>query len=1079
VLDRVLCRRLVGRDEQLFALEDALLSAHRGESRFVALGGEAGLGKTRLATELAQRAQRLGWETLWGACSEAELSLPYLPLVEALGNFISTHDPDRLAESLGAARRELAQLFPQLARDEPATPVGDPGQAKLRLFEAVIALLSLAAQDQGVLLVVEDVHWADSATRELLDHLARRLTNTRSLLLLTYRSDELVRRHPLAPLLQSWRRSQVAEIVMLTALDQRQIAEMIGAILDDEEVDAEFRDLMYGRSEGNPFVLEEMLKEALDHGELTRTEEGWRSPHELGIPETVRDTILLRLARLEPSETEVLEAAAVLGRTFDYATLLAASRVPESSVQRALQLGIAQQLLEEAPGGQATYRWRHALTQETVGDEIVLPRRQALHSHAADALLEVGSGSLPLARHLLGAGRFEEAVPACVAAADEAEATLAFADALELVDRALPHAHDPLTRARLLCRMGRLLWMQSKASAAAEVLAEGVAGLEDASQQLEAARYRLVLGRCLWEQSLPKQAHEEFERAVAILKRHGPSADLALAYMRLANAYMFNYDPRALETARRAVEVGRAAGADFERVWATSFLALILFEEGQETEASALLDEAFEEAKRRGYSYIVHNIAYNDAWSRLHTMTAGVGARLEALASGQVPAAMTDMTRMTKSWGLRASGDLLGALEAIEHADALATDTTEKIRWRTRVEYGEVLLELGRLDEAAARLPDPAARADLQDIVYDGAPQIRIRLQTDRLDEAVALAREIAEHAAQFAPYDDAIEVAVEALVAADLLDEAQAVVDAGRTHPSDAGAAFLDLAQGRILLARGAPAEAASILEAVSRTAKDRGFRLVEWRARTLTAEALARTGRRDDAERELKTVAAGAGAAGAVLIANAVRAVAAEFGLALPHIEAEAAPREPEILQAGERLVTSMFADVRGYTTLTSESAPADMHEKITTLYRWAAKEVDRHHGFVDKFAGDAVMATFNATGTRLEHVREALEAALALSGKAALLDLGIGIGISVGPAVVGTTSADGNISVLGQATNLAARLQSAAKQGEIVLSDEAHRRVAPWLQEHGLEAVPEALELKGFEGPQPAWRLRGGAA
>ena len=152
--------------------------------------------------------------------------------------------------------------------------------------------------------------------------------------------------------------------------------------------------------------------------------------------------------------------------------------------------------------------------------------------------------------------------------------------------------------------------------------------------------------------------------------------------------------------------------------------------------------------------------------------------------------------------------------------------------------------------------------------------------------------------------------------------------------------------------------------------------------------------------------------------------------------------------------------------------------MAERITTLYRWAAAEVSRQHGFVNKFAGDAVMATFNATGTRVDHAREALKAALALSGKAALLDLGVGIGISVGPAVVGPPTADGNVFVLGGATNLAARLQTAARAGEIVLSDEAHRRVAEWLTEHGYEPVLEALELKGFDGPQSAWRLHAGA-
>jgi predicted ATPase/class 3 adenylate cyclase len=1083
VLERVLCPRLVGRDDQLFLLEDALLAAHRGESRFVALGGEAGIGKTRLASELAGRAQRLGWAVLWGACSEAELPLPYLPLVEALGNYISLQDKQRLAGALGAARRELAQLFPQLGGDELAQPVGDPGQAKLRLFEAVATLLAVPAHEQGVLVVVEDVHWADSATRELLDHLARRLRNMRSLLLLTYRSDELDRRHPLAPLLQNWRRSGVAELVSLAPLKQSEVAEMIAAILEDQRVEPEFRDLMYARSEGNPFVLEEMLKEAVDRGGDFRGDGGWqrRAVEELRIPETVRDTILLRFARLDRAEGQVLEAAAVLGRTFDYGTLVAVTRAPEPTVHTALGVGVAQQLLEEVPGGRAKYMWRHALTQEAVVDEVVLPRRQDIHSRAADVLLAAEARSLPIARHLLGAGRFEEAVPACVAAAEEAEATMAFADALDLVEHALPHVRDPLPRARLLSRMGRLLWMEGNASAAVDVLPEGVAGLEAAGEEAEAARYRLVLGRCYWEQSRPKQARVEFEHARRVLEARGPSAELAVAYMRLAGLYMFDFDPRAVATAKKAVEVGRAAGADFERVWSASFLALMLFEAGHAAEATRLLDESFAEAQRRGYAYIVHNIAYNDAWAKLHSMTPGVGDRLEALASGRVPASMTDMTRMTKSWALRASGELRGALEAIERADALAANTTEKIRWRTAVEYAEVLLELGRLEEAAARLPAPSQRAELQDIVYDAGPQIRLRLVTGRLDEAVELAREIAEHANQLAPYHDALAVAVEALVAGGLLDEAQAAVDSGRAHPAQTGAPFLDEADGRILLARGEADKAAAILAGVAREAAARGFRLIEWRARTLAGEALGHAGRLKDAEGELAAVVAEAAASGGGLIASSAQAAAERIGVAVPK-PSEPSPTavapEPEIVQAGERLVTSMFADVRGYTALTSATPPAAMAERVTTLYRWAAAEVGRHHGFVDKFAGDAVMATFNATGTRVEHVREALEAALALSGKAALLDLGLGVGIAVGPAVVGPASADGNVSVLGTATNLAARLQTAAEGGEIVLSDEAHRRVEAWLAERGLEAVRQELELKGFEGPQPAWRLRTGA-
>jgi class 3 adenylate cyclase len=307
-------------------------------------------------------------------------------------------------------------------------------------------------------------------------------------------------------------------------------------------------------------------------------------------------------------------------------------------------------------------------------------------------------------------------------------------------------------------------------------------------------------------------------------------------------------------------------------------------------------------------------------------------------------------------------------------------------------------------------------------------------------------------------------------------LDEAQALVDTGRAHPSDAGAVFLDAAEGRILLAHGEADKAAAILAGVAKEAAGRGFKLVEWRARTLAAEALSQAGRREEVERELAAVAGEAGAASAVAIVSSVRAAADRCGVPVPGTAepSQAAAAVPEIVKAGERLITSMFADVRGYTAMTAATPPADMAERITTLYRWATAEVGRHHGFVNKFAGDAVMATFNATGAHVEHVREALEAALALSGKAALLDLGLGIGIAVGPAVVGPTLADGNVSVLGSTTNLAARLQTAANPGEIVLSGEAHRRVESWLTERGLEPVCQELELKGFAGPQQAWRL-----
>jgi adenylate cyclase len=170
---------------------------------------------------------------------------------------------------------------------------------------------------------------------------------------------------------------------------------------------------------------------------------------------------------------------------------------------------------------------------------------------------------------------------------------------------------------------------------------------------------------------------------------------------------------------------------------------------------------------------------------------------------------------------------------------------------------------------------------------------------------------------------------------------------------------------------------------------------------------------------------------------------------------------------ITAGERLVTSLFADVRGYTSMAAASVPGALAVRLTTLHRWAAAEVGKRQGIVDKFAGDSVMATFNATGARIDHATLALDAALALRDKAALMDLPVRIGIAVGPAVVSRSVDEGNVSVLGTTTNLAARLQTAADGGDILLSDEAYRRVSSWLAERGLTAQAEELELKDSTG------------
>jgi class 3 adenylate cyclase len=1078
VATNALCPVLVRRDDELAVLEDALLAARRDESRFVALAGEAGIGKTRLATELVREARELGCTVLAGGCSDAELALPYLPFVEAIGNYLDDADHDQLAETIGPGIAELGQLFPQLARGEALESSRDPGQAKLRLFEAVVSLLAVPARERTLLLVVEDVHWADASTRELLDYLARRLVDLPSLILVTYRSDEINRRHPLLPVLQGWRRSDVAEVVELEPLTSSGIREMLAAILGVDAVDPELHELMLERSEGNPFVLEEMLREAVE-GSSRRSSDG----HDLTttpLPDTVRHAILLRVQRLGEDQVGILETAAILGRSFDARTLLAVSGQPESVVHGAISAAMAQQLLEEDPRDPGRYRWRHALTQEAIYAEIVTPRRQAIHSQAADALAEAESTrAVDLAGHLLGAARFEEAIPICLRSAEEAEGALAFGEAISVLERVLPHVTDPVEKARILCRIGRDQQRNGAPASGVGYLTSGIEALEAQGELLEAARNRLVLGRCHWESERPDAARAEYESALAVLEPAGPSADLSMAHQRLAGMSAFELDYRScLESAQRAVTIAEQAGADLERTWALGFVALGYIDGAEQERGLALMDEVFEEARARGYSQIASNVAWNNIWTRTHMMLSDLEDWLERLESLPFYARFGDRSGdlLSRSYIAGVRGDLEGALStALGAAERHGRLGFGKMEWRARIQAAQTLAELGRSEEAAGILPPVSTRTELQDIVYDAGARIRTAMGLGRTDEAMKVAEEIQANAEILATYREPLALAADVLVGAGRLDEVERLAATARARPTETGAAYLDQIEGALALARGDAAEAEARYDALVEAAVEAGYPLVELRGRSQRARALSAQGRSEEAAAELRALVDRADRTKARLIAAEAREVGAELEVDLPpapEIETEVAA-EP-VIPHGERLVTSLFADVRSYSEITSSLPPEVLGERLRMLYRLARVAVERRQGMIDKFAGDAVMATFNASGNRVDHPADAFEAALALRDRASSIDLPLGIGISVGPGILARGVSDENIAVSGEATNLAARLQAAAGPGEILLSSEAHRRLTNQLREHELTASEDQLELKGFEGPQLVYRV-----
>ena len=1068
-LARVVCPDLVGRDEEVSVLEDALLSALRGDGEAVVLGGEAGMGKSRLVSELTKRARRLGCAVMSGACSEAELSLPYLPFLEAIGNYLSTQDVAAVRERLGSAADELAQLFPQMGR--PLGIGGDAMQAKLRLFEAILLVLRDAARDHGLLLVLEDLHWADPATRELVDYSTRRLRSTNVLVLATYRTDELHRKHALLPMIQSWRRSGQAHMIEIEALRPEGVKAMVLSIFDEPDVSDEFRDFMHQRSEGNPFVLEELLRDAIDRGDIFKTENGWdrKALQEMRMPRTVRDTILVRLGSLSPDHVEILSAASVIGQAFDVGTLAAVTGRSTAAVITALESCVTNQLLEEADRVSGRYTFRHALTREAVYEDIVVPRRQQLHARIAEVLESRPNWkAVDLAHHLLMAGNYQQAIGMCVAAAEAAISARAYRDAAALFERAIPHVSDAVERSRLVCRAGDAYWNNGETAAARPLLEHGVTDLEAAGLMIEAAGNRILLGRCLWELQRPDLAREQFTRAKEVLETAGPSEALAVAYIRLSGLDAFDKSGDVgLADAEKAAEIARLAGSTMALAWSWNFIALAKVSTGKIEEGLRYLEDSYREAVENGHDFQARNAVFNAAWIAIHL---GYGRqaqhwtdRYQGIPSEALPHYIRGLLALHQ-------GRINEAAAMARTAQQRTRDSGhEKNAWRSAVLLAHALAEALKAEEAAAELPPMSSRVEGQDAIYDTAARVRTRLAAGDLAGAFEDVR----------GYDPSL---------ADLGSPADTIAEAAAGDPQWLGT-FLDrvpnrdanpplprleIARGRLALAEGRYDEAVAILSASDRQFRTEDFRLDAWHLGRALGEAQAMNGDRDGARKTLEQVISESESAGAWLAARLAREVAMRLELEIAPAPVYETSTPVDVGTAGERMVSVLFADVRGYTEMTGTTAPANMADRIASLQRWASQEVARHHGIIDKFAGDAVMATFNVSGQSVDHALHAVQTAIAIIDKAALIGLPVGAGVAVGPAVVGRLAESANVSVLGSVTNLAARLQAQASAGEVAVSEEAYSRVRAWNETRGGTAERVELTLKGFDEPVVAYRV-----
>lgn len=420
---RITSRVLVGRDTELGRLRDALKRAREAEPVAVLIGGEAGVGKTRLVEEFGRYASGEGARVLAGQCLElGEDGLAFAPFVAVLRDLLRRDGPGAIA----GYERELVRLLPDLAAAAPDQAAGWDG-GRGHLFEVIAALVERLAAERPLVLVVEDLHWADRSTRDLIRFLVRSVRAGRALLVGTYRSDELHRGHPLRAFLAELDRVRSVERLDLDRLDRDNTAEILSHLLDHEPSASLVEDI-HTRAQGNPFFIEELASCA---GRACGC-----------LPDNVRDLLLARVDQLPEPAQRVLRIAAAGGNPIGHRLLAEVAGVPDVELEDALRAAVAGQLLVADGDGEA-YEFRHALVREAVHDDLLPGEHTRLHARYAAAIEAqpelVGAARAPaeIAYHWYQAHDHPRALVAAVRAAAAAGERYAYAEQSRLLDRVL------------------------------------------------------------------------------------------------------------------------------------------------------------------------------------------------------------------------------------------------------------------------------------------------------------------------------------------------------------------------------------------------------------------------------------------------------------------------------------------------------------------------------------------------------------------------------------------------------------------------------------------------------------------
>lgn len=754
-VERMRQSRFVGRRAELSALAAAWDAARQGAVEVVFLAGEPGIGKTTLAVEQAVAVASSGGAVLFGRCDEESL-VPFQPIVEALTHLVTVSEPSEFRRQAGAHLADLALLVPEIGRRFPevadVVPMSKETE-RYRIFEAVRALVQAASQAAPILLLLDDLHWADRPTLQLIQHLLRGSGSGGLLVIGTYRDTDLVRSHPLADALGELRRANLGTRLPVRGLLQADIVDLVGSDPEADPTRTAFATSLWQETEGNPLFLRESLRHLAETGAIEADPAGgWRALRrvdQLGIPEGVREAIGRRLTRLSEKANAALRAGSALGREVRIDVLERATELTADELLDAFEEATSAGVLDEVPGSPGRYAFTHALVRSALYDELSLTRQVRLHERIGEALERISGGApdgphlAELAHHYAQAavaGHAEKAVHYGRRAARHSASLAAYEEGVRHLTVALEVAEDAgataAERADLLLEIGDLHWFTGAAAAARDAFARASALVGGTDPERNA---RAVLGhagahqRSVWVELALSQ-----ERTISMLRAGLDRLDEADSALRA----------RMLACLGR--ELSRVPGSAEEQAeLATTAIAMARRVGDAATVASVLLDACLA-------TYGPHSVRLrSDMAAEAATLAIDLGDRqLEGHAA------------LHRFHAEAEAGDLDAALVHLDRATDLLTALRDPSAAYLLPTYQAGLAQLeGRLDDSAALtgagFSSGHERADPNTMIVFGGATLGSYLYAGRGGELLDLVYQVNDLYPTLRPCAAAIEAAL------------------------------------------------------------------------------------------------------------------------------------------------------------------------------------------------------------------------------------------------------------------------------------------------------------------------------